>query len=204
MLKDKKVNIIYIIEYENSRDYEKDIKKQLIENLSFINNVTNKNISKSDILNCGISNIYQKLYNKEELLKISKNYKTFDEFKVKEKSVYRKLLKLKLVDEATSHMKDKVKINKISEKDVINIIKRYTNLSDFRKNELNIYKHIKSTKKDYLLSNLKRKKQFSIEEINNTISKYDFLCDFIKGNYKMYRYIKRNKITITRLNDCRN
>jgi hypothetical protein len=196
MLKDLGVNLIYIHEYNGSRNYENDIKKQLINNLKLINKLTNKQITKKDIMNCKIKNIYLELYNKEELIQIVRNYNTFNEFKLKECSIHRKLCKMKLIDEATSHMTDK-KIHKLNylDKDITNIVNKYNNLTDFRRNELRLYKHIKRVGKDYLLTNLKRKEAFSINDIKNKINEYVNKSDFIKNNEKMYKYIRVNKLT---------
>lgn len=191
----KGITIIYIHEYKNSRDYENDIKKQIINNLSIINEISNKNINKNEIINCKIKNIYLELYNKEELLSIAKNYESFIDFKNKENPIYRKLLKMKLIKEATEHMGDK-KINKhkFTDEYVISIINNYNNLTDFRKKELVIYKHIKKTNKDYLLVTLTRKPTFSLEEIKKTINNYTKKSDFIKNQPKMYKFIRRGKL----------
>ena len=55
---EKGIHIIYIYEYENSREYEKDIKQQIINNLLLINKITNKEISENDVLNYNVNNIY--------------------------------------------------------------------------------------------------------------------------------------------------
>ena len=115
-------------------------------------------LTKNDILKYKVNNIYLTLYNKEELLNVAKKYTSFIEFKNKENKVYRKLLKMKLINIATSHMLDK-KINKltITNEEIIKIVNKYGNLTDFRKEELKLYKHIKRLKKDFLIINLKRK-----------------------------------------------
>ena len=191
---DKGINIIYI--HERSRNYEEDIKHQLIELLSDINKITNNKITKKDILNCKVKNIYLDLYNKEELIQITKNYMTFYEFKMKERSVYRKLCKLKLIDEATSHMNDK-KISKHNFNDSYMklIINNYSNLTDFRVNELTMYKHIKRVEKDYLLNKLVRKPSYTIDEIKIKLNEYKTKTEFIKDNPKMYKFIRVNKLT---------
>jgi hypothetical protein len=196
LAKTKNIEIIYINEIENSRNYERDIKNQLINKIKLINKLSGKNLKKSDIKNCVVKNIYLELYNKEEMMDIAKSYKSFIEFKTKEKSIYRKLLKLKLIDEATKHMIDK-KINKIKLDDEFLkiIISKYDNLTDFRTENLNLYKHIKRVKKDFLLKDLARKKRFSINEIENLFKTYNSKTEFIKENPKMYRFIRRNKLT---------
>lgn len=196
MANEKKIKIIYIHELKNSRNYENDIKEQLIKNLFIINKTSNKNITKNDVEGCAVKNIYLDLYNKEEMLDIAKNYNSFVEFKIKEKSIYRKLLKMKLIDEATKHMEDK-KINKLNldDKYLKSVIAKYDNLTDFRNENLKLYKHIKRVKKDFLLDGLSRKKRFSINQIENLFKSYKSKTDFIKENPEMYRFIRRNKLT---------
>lgn len=196
MANEKNIKIVYIQELKNSRNYENDIKEQLINNLFIINKMSNKNITKNDVESCVVKNIYLDLYNKEEMLDIAKNYNSFVEFKTKEKSIYRKLLKIKLIDEATKHMVDK-KINKLNldDKYLKSIIAKYDNLTDFRNENLKLYKHIKRVKKDFLLDGLSRKKRFSINKIENLFKSYNNKTEFIKENPEMYRFIRRNKLT---------
>jgi hypothetical protein len=158
-LADKKgIKIIYIHEINNSRNYEADIKKQLIDKLKIINNHTKNKITKEDVEECVINNIYKKLYNREELIEVAKSYDSFKDFKEKELAIYKKLNKLKIIDIATNHMKDK-KLNKLgySNEYINSVVQKYDNLTDFRKNELQLYKHIKRVNKDYLIKHLKRK-----------------------------------------------
>lgn len=193
---DKNIKIIYIHELKNSRNYENDIKKELIDNLFIINKMCKKNIIKNDVESCVVKNIYLDLYNKEEMLDIAKSYKSFIEFKTNEKSIYRKLLKMKLIYVATEHMLDK-KTNKLKLDDnhLKNIISKYNNLTDFRSENLKLYKHIKRVKKDFLLDGLNRKKRFSVNEIENIFKTYNNKTEFIKENPEMYRFIRRNKLT---------
>lgn len=196
LAKNKNVIIIHIFEYENSRNYETDIKNQLISLLSTINNITNKHITKEDVLNCQIDNIYSKLFNKEELINIAKSYDSFTEFKINNDKVYKRLLKLNLIDEATSHMKDKkIRRHKFSDEYIISIVNNYNNLTDFRLDNLVLYKHIKRVKKEYLIQHLKRKKTYEIKDIINKFKQYNNKRDFIKENPKMYKFIRTNKLT---------
>lgn len=158
IIRKKKINFIKIYEINGSRNYEKDIKEQLIKKLALLSNITGKNLRKKDVLNIKIKNIYDKLYNKKELVDIAKSHTDYQEFKKTEPIVYKKLCKLSLIEASTKHMYGK-KLNKIklTEKQLKDIIKKYDNLTDFRKNDLRIYKHIKRTRKSYLIEHLKRK-----------------------------------------------
>lgn len=193
----KNINIIYI--YEKTKDYEKDIKNQLIKHIVFINKISNSNLIKDDILNCEVNNIYSEVYNKEELIAIAKKYNSFKEFKKREKPTYRKLYNLKLMELAANHMKDYCKRKVLGLVKIKEIISKYDNLTDFRLNENSLYKNLKKTKRDHLIKHLRTKKQtypeFTTDIIKNVINKYNEKCDFIADNMKMYRYIRHNNLT---------
>lgn len=151
LFKKNKINIIYII--ENNRNYEDDIKLQLINQLPKVNEICNTSIKICDILNCVVENIYFKIYNKEELINIAKNYNLFKDFIKLEKSVYTKLWKMKLLDEATIHMKDRRKRH--TELGVKQIVSKYTTLKELIKSDFGIYQHIKRNNLEHLICNLK-------------------------------------------------
>lgn len=140
--------------YETSRNYEKDIKQQIINNLEIINSISNNNKTIDDVTSIIVDNVYDSLYNKEELLNLTKSYSSFKKFKKEQPKIYKKLLKLGIIDVATKHMSDKRKKILISVDDIQLIVNNYTTLYKFRSENLKLYKHIKKTKKDYLLSNL--------------------------------------------------
>lgn len=191
--KEKGITILYINEI--SRYYENDIKQQLINQLSVINSITNKRISEGDIKNVIVKNIYLELYNKNELIKIAKKYQSFKDFVINNKKIYRKLLQMKLVNEATSHMVDKNVTPNHTTKTIKSIIDKYDNLTDFRTNELQLYKHIKRVGDDDLISHFKRKPSFTLNEIKLKIDGYTIKRVFINENKKMYKYIRSNGLT---------
>ena len=191
----KQKNIIIIYINELTRNYENDIKTQLIRKLPKINLITKKQINETDIKNINVKNIYLDLYNKDDLIGVAKSYQSFKDFITKEKKVYRKLLQMKLVNQATSHMIDKNVKFIYTLKEIESVIKRYENLSDFRTNELKLYKHIKRMGYDNLISHLKRKPSFTIGEITDKINSYTKKHDFICENKKMYKFIRANKLT---------
>lgn len=151
IFKERNINIIYIV--ENSRRYEEDIKSQLINKLAVINTICNMKITEDDIFNCVVGNIYLKLYNKEELINVAKNYTSFKEFIKSEGGVYEKLCKMKLIDEATEHMTDKRRIHKLE--DVIQTIKKYVNVRNLIREDFDAYCYIRRHKLWHLISNLK-------------------------------------------------
>ena len=159
-LKQKKCeikNITLITFIENNRNYLTDIKNQYIAQLSIINKICGLNIKSDDILNLKISNPYNKIYNINDLLNITRNYMSFKEFKKIEVKTYKKLLKLKLLDDATNHMKDRRKDRNI--KEITEKINAFTYLSDLIKYDWGTYQYVKKNKLNYLLSNLIRKRK---------------------------------------------
>ena len=199
----KNINVIFII--QDTKDYEKDIKLQIIKELELINQITNLNICEEDVLNCIIENVFNDIYNKDELLTIAKKYNTFKEFLNKERSCYNKLKKLNIHHEATSHMTN-IKINhNINEVD--RILKKYKTLSDLIKNDWGIYQYIKRNNLDYLITELESKNKklnLNIEEIKVIISKYDNKCSFIKENKRIYGFLKKRKLLslLSTLRNC--
>lgn len=147
---DKNITIITI--NENNRDYEEDIKTQLINNLKRLN----INISVDDIKNVVISNPYHEVYNLDDLIKITKKYDSFKIFHKMEYPIYLKITKLGLIDELTKHMCCRRKKREMNE--VIEKINKYHYLNDLISQDKGTYSYVKKNKLDYLLINLKRKK----------------------------------------------
>jgi hypothetical protein len=151
----EKMKINLIIIKENSRSYEVDIKNQLVDNLNIINKICNKKISKNDILDCDVTNPYQKIYDLEDLKLKTKKYKSFKEFYQKESGIYQKISKLGLIDDLTSHMCCRRKKRNINE--IIDKISKHIYLIDLIKKDYGTYLFIKKNKLEYLLDGLKRK-----------------------------------------------
>ena len=101
LCKDKNITLITII--ENSRDYITDIKNQLINNLSLINKVTNKKISKKDILKINVDLDKLNVFGKNSKDFFS-SYVSLKEFKKENYSLYRKLKKYNLIDKYLKHL----------------------------------------------------------------------------------------------------
>lgn len=148
----KDLGVIIIEINENNRRYEDDIKNQIINKLNIINKITKRKITKKDITNCVIDNVYLSIYNKEDLFEIAKKYDSFKEFIKLENAVYSKLRRLKLLDESTAHMKDRVRKRNITE--VKEKIAKYTKLGDLIKYDYGTYIFIKRNKLEHLVSHL--------------------------------------------------
>lgn len=146
----KNINLITIC--ENNRNYEVDIKNQLISN---IKNLKIK-ISIDEIRNIVIDDPYSKVYDIDVLIKITKSYDNFTHFYKNENSTYVKILKLGIIDELTKHMCCKRRKREINE--VIEVIKKYQYLKDLILKDSGTYQYIKKNNLDYLLSDLIRLK----------------------------------------------
>lgn len=146
----KEKNILLVTIQENNRNYELDIKNQLISN---INNLK-INITADEISNINIDDVYSKVYNIDDLKKITECYNSFKEFYNKERAVYIKLRKLNLVDEFTKHMCCRRKKRELNE--IIDKINKYKFLNDLIVNDFNTYSFVKKNKLNHLLVNLKR------------------------------------------------
>lgn len=187
------IELIRII--ENNRDYECDIKKQLIENINILNKY--KKIEKDDIMNISTYDIYNyvniNIVDNNDIMNIIKKYKYYSDFVKFEKNLYQKLIRnkqLKLLDE--NLIKIRIEWN---DDLVIKEVKKYEYLSDFINNSRKCYLYCKKNNKTHLLNDLKKKyKSYNLEEINYFISKYEYLIDFKNDYMNVYSYLKVNKM----------
>lgn len=101
---------------------------------------------------------------------------------------------LKINDNTLHQYVDKSVLN---ESQILNIVNKYDTISDFIKNEPNLYQRLSKMKliKKYT-SNLSRKRKYwSIEKIKIEISKYTFLDDFRKHSSACYQHILLNDLS---------
>jgi hypothetical protein len=143
-------NILLITITENNRDYESDIKNQLIFNIENLKIKTSVN-EINDII---IDNPYSKIYDIDDLIRITKSYNSFKDFYKNEQSVYVKISKLGLIDELTKHMCCRRKKRELNE--VIEKINMYQYLNELITKDRGTYLYVKKNKLEYLLNNLKR------------------------------------------------
>jgi DNA-directed RNA polymerase subunit N (RpoN/RPB10) len=147
----EKNGIRLIVISERSRDYINDIKKQLIENIG--NLVID--ITPEMILSMEVEDPYKDVYIIDDLHKIAKSYDNFKIFYKNEQSVYKKISKLKLLDEYTSHMccrRMKRELTEVTDK-----ISKFRTLNDLIKQDYGTYLFIMKNKLNYLLEHLKKR-----------------------------------------------
>lgn len=136
------------------------IKNQLKINLNKINNRCNlkiineqiDNIAESDIL----SYVNDNILDYEKIKIITQKYKNYREFKIMEYSLYRKLSRMKILNEYTKHMhKDVIYWDiELCKKE----ISKYKNFKEFHKKSYNCYDYILKHNLHYLLSVFKYQK----------------------------------------------
>lgn len=147
-------NIKLFILIENNRNYENDIKNQLIEIKSEIENICKIKISEKSIIESKVD--YKKMIPNINMIKeICEKYNDFSKFKEENPKIYRILSKTKNLSNFTSHMKKKRNDDWDIEK-AKNTISQYTNLSDLISEKSGLYQYCLKTDKK-LLSHLKRK-----------------------------------------------
>jgi hypothetical protein len=141
---------------ENSRNYEKDIKEQILQIIEKINNYLGNNIQKKDILDVKID-LFLDIPDIKDIHIICMKYKNFSDFSKEEPVILRKIKKLKLLNELTSHMEKRRK--KWTEKELKDEISKFSNLSDLIKNNFKVYLYCIKKYRD-LLSPLSYKKGY--------------------------------------------
>jgi very-short-patch-repair endonuclease len=152
-----KNNIELLRIVENSRDYIKDIKQQLIENINLLNKY--KNITIEFIYNINNEDIYkfvnENIDDLESIKVIISKYTNYQDFRKNEINTYNKLRRRGLLEELTKYL---IK-NRIEWTDELikNEVSKYEYLGDFIKNSYSCYLFCKRNKKENLLNSLKRK-----------------------------------------------
>ena len=190
----KEENILLVRISETSRNYITDIKTQLKSKIEIINKYAELSINENDIEivnNIKINDfINSQILDKDDIEKVISKYTHYNDFKINESKLYRKLSNRKLVNKYLCNLdRDRIYWNDIKINDEIN---KYENLCDFIKNSHGCYIYCKRHNID--LSKLKRKNiNLSIEIIKKESHNYDRLCDFKKDFPKYYAYIKRHK-----------
>jgi len=149
-----KKEILLITFKENSRNYDQDIKSQFIKNIDLINKHCGLVIKEEDIIDTNLELNDVDIIDEYNIMNICLKYTDFSIFRKENINLYNKLIKLKLINKFTKHMKKK---GGLTDEIVINEIKKYEYLSDLLNNSYRFYIWIKKNKKEYLLTNLKLK-----------------------------------------------
>lgn len=161
---EKNIKLFTIV--ENSRTYEEDIKKQLINFLPIINSITNLEISKEKIMEISNVDYTNNLIDIDRIESICNSYNDFNKFKKENKKIYEKLYRLKLIDKYTNHMRKRIVWN---ESKAEMVIRKYEYLGDLIKNNYGCYLWIRKNKKEKMLETLilKQNKKLKITDRHN-------------------------------------
>lgn len=150
---EREIELIIIV--ENNRNYESDIKSQIINNLEIINLVLNKKITVDYINNIRVDNsIFNDIIDYDYIKSIVGKYDNYSDFRVNETSIYNKLIRLGKLDEFTYKLKRSRTIWNIDK--LNDTISKYTKLCDFIKNDYGCYLHIKKNKLEHMICHLER------------------------------------------------
>jgi hypothetical protein len=139
-------------------------------------------------------------WTEDELKKEALKYSSRNEFKQNSRNAYNAALKRNIIDDITVHMGKPKKNQFDTEYDktkISDLIKQYSDLSDFRKENPNTYAHIlKKGWNDELLSQLNKKIKFwTDDEIFDEAMKYKTIIDFRNNSPKAYGAAKDRKLT---------
>lgn len=146
------IKLIRIV--EKNRNYIKDIKEQLIENINIINLYIN--ISAEDINIINETDIYkyinESIDDLDHIKKTINKYIYYSDFIKNEVNLYNKLKRRGLINELTNNLiKSRLRW---SDEMIIQEVSKYVYLGDFIKNSTKCYNYIKKNKKEYLIKDL--------------------------------------------------
>jgi hypothetical protein len=138
----------------------------------------------------------QQLWTKEKIWEIAKKYDKLIDFRKNEQNVYHAALKSDYYEEITSHMSRIIKVRKYTKEIIVDLVKKYTKLSDFMKNEKGAYIAVLNNNWKDLLSNLERKRNINItdEELFELAKKYQTKKEFKDNHPSEYSYAQRKNL----------
>jgi hypothetical protein len=193
-----------IIIKENNRKYVDDIKKQLVDNLDYINNFCSLKLTTENILDIDENYLYLKIkdsiLDENDVKQIISKYKNFQEFRVNEVSLYASLLRKRALKHYTKNLIRKRILWDMNKAKCE--ISKYENYSDFLKNSPNCYLYIKRHKLEELLENLKRNNTvWDFYKIKELIIRNGYNTTYkIKKNHAgAFKYLKKNNLVL----ECR-
>jgi len=89
-----------------------------------------------------------------------------------------------------------IKSSILNESDIIKIINKYNNITDFKKNEYKLYVSLVSKKllNKYTSHLYRQTTIWTIDKVIETINKYEIFSEFTKYNFNCYQYIIKNNL----------
>jgi len=179
------------LEISKKYNFRSDFKKQ--DEQAYNSCIKNKWLDEV----CQHMEFKNKTYNKKDCEKIALQYNSRVEFQKNNPYVYLKCLKNKWLDEICNHMQYKHKPNNYWTKERCKeIISKYNNISDFKKQDSSVYRIvIKNKWFKELCNNLSYSNiHWTIEKCKLESLKYNNRTDFQNKSKGAYEFAKRNKI----------
>ena len=135
----------------------------------------------------------QRLWTKEKIWEIAKKYDRLIDFRHNEANVWHAAFKSEWYDEIISHMSKIIKVRKYTKEIVIDIVKKYTNFTDFRKNEKGAYLAVLKNDWKDLLGHLERKiiVNNANKDLINIAKKYKTKKEFKNDSPSEYGFAQR-------------
>jgi hypothetical protein len=190
--------ITLIVIVENNRDYERDVKMQLIQHLDVINNVTKRNFKESDIVEIDCLNVFEDIFKKRDINEIKKkisecsSIKEFRKKYVSEYNFLRKNKKLELLNEIRI-------FEQYSDEELMEKCKQISNYSDLLKNHYTIYQLLyKRGLLEKATEHMDKKRRPYRNHTNNEIlelaNKFKMKSHLKKRNTSLYLELMNRKI----------
>jgi hypothetical protein len=191
--------ITLIIVKENNRDYENDVKNQLIENLVIINKLTNNNFTERDIKKIDCSDVYEDIIKTKDIDEIKRkisecsSIKEFQKKHVSEYNFLRRNKKLELLNEIRI-------IEQYSDEELLKKCKEITDFSIFSKNHSNLYHRCKKRglfdiATEHMFKITKRPyKCKTNKELLDLANKFNTKTQIKNENYVLFLELKRRKL----------
>lgn len=135
------------------------------------------------------------IYTELDIIEESKKYTSLKDFREKSANYYTYVKRHNLYHLIKNLKKSKGKKPHFIISEIIEEIKKYEYLDDFRKKSIKHYRFVNKHNLYYLLVNLKRNRLiFSKDDIKNELNKYKTLREFRENSLKYYRFIIRHKL----------
>jgi L-rhamnose mutarotase len=193
----KKITLIVIV--ENNRNYESDVKNQLIGNLDIINKITCKNFTELDVSDVDCSNVYDDIFKMKDINEIKRkilecsSIKEFQKKYISEYNFLRRNKKLKLLDGIRNRIE-------YSDEELIQKCKEISDFSIFLKNNSKLYHICKNrglidVATAHMVKIKKRPyKCKTNDELIDLANKFNMKSQIKKENYVLFLELERRNL----------
>jgi predicted GIY-YIG superfamily endonuclease len=135
----------------------------------------------------------QKKWTKDKIWEIAKKYDSLHDFRENDVNAWNAAYKSEWYEEMTSHMSRIIKVRKYTKEIVIDIVKKYTNFTDFMKNENSVYNVVLKNGWKDLLSDLERNiiVDYTNKDLVSVSKKYKTKTEFKNNSPGEYLFAQR-------------